>query len=146
MRLYLDATSKNNIGYIPDWIQVSYKENGIQYELTLDIQGEINYDPTCLSCRCKGELTPWVLRNVDADEEINLYELGTEEYEEMFPIKKIAEIFEKGFEFLVGIYPVRYYEFINDTLKKGIGTVELYLSEEDKFYTRRFKFDIEFNV
>ena len=41
MRLYLEAKSKNNIGYTPDWIKIDYEENGILYTLTLDLQGDI---------------------------------------------------------------------------------------------------------
>ena len=55
MRLYLDAESKNNIGYTPDWLKVSYKENRQDYELVLDIQAWIDYDSKRLSCRCKGD-------------------------------------------------------------------------------------------
>ena len=146
MRLYLEAKSENNVGYTPDWIKVLYKERKAEYELTLDIQGNIDYDPTSLSCLCKGDLIPWVLFNTDTGEEEDLSELTNEELEERFPVKKLVKIFKKGIDFCVGIYPVRYDEFTDDTLKKGIGTVELYLSEEDKFYTRRFEFDTEFNV
>lgn len=45
MRLYLNAESKNEISYTPDWLKFSYKENGENFELTLDIQGEIDHLP-----------------------------------------------------------------------------------------------------
>ena len=75
MILYLEAESKNSIGYTPDWIQVTYNENGKQLELTLDIQGWIDYNKDCLSCRCKGELVPWTLVNLGDGEEIDLSEV-----------------------------------------------------------------------
>ena len=147
MRLYLKAESKNKIGYTPDFIQVSYEENETVYELDFDIQGWVDYDNDGLDCRCKGELTPWVLRNVDTDEEINLYELETEEYEEMFPTKRIAEIFENGFEFLVGIYPVNDETFEdNDTVSEGTGKIELYFEDEDRYYSKEFSFDTETSI
>lgn len=148
MRLYLDAESKNNIGYTPDWIQVTYDEDGKHFELTLDIRGDIDYDPTCLSCRCKGELVPWTLW-IDHGDEIDLSELSEEEIDERYPNKKLSEIFTKGYNFLVGVYPVddqNYDDYDDIDCLEGIGTVELYDSEEDKIYTRRFEFDTEINI
>ena len=49
MRLYLSAKSKSHSGYTPDWLKVSYTEDGIDYDLILDIQGDIDYDPECYS-------------------------------------------------------------------------------------------------
>lgn len=161
MRLYLNAKSKNNVGYTPDWLQVTYDENGKQYELNLDIRGEIDYDPTSLSCRCKGDLIPWILRDLDDDDEIDLSELSEEEIESLYPNKKLAEIFEKGYNFLIGIYPVvddtcfdddddfdDYFETVceNDILSDCIGEVELYLFEEEIEYTKEFEFDTELNI
>ena len=41
MRLYLSAKSKLNIGYTPDWLKVTYEQDGKDFELTLDIQGDM---------------------------------------------------------------------------------------------------------
>lgn len=49
MRLYLSADSKQNQGYTPDWIRISFKENGQELELTMDITGETDYNPTMIS-------------------------------------------------------------------------------------------------
>ena len=73
MRLYLEAESKNKVGYTPDWLKVSYYENGERMELTLDIPGDIGYDIDCLSCRCKGDLIPWVLYNCESGDETDFY-------------------------------------------------------------------------
>lgn len=146
MRLYLNAESKNNIGYTPDWIQVYFEEKEFVYNLTLDIQGEIDYDPTCLCCRCKGDLIPWVLRNCDTDEETDFSELSYEEIISIFPMKRIVEIFTNGFDHLVGIYPVNDQSCADDVLSNGNGTIELYVSEEDECYSIDFKFETEINL
>jgi hypothetical protein len=146
MRLYLEAKSENGIGYTPDWVQVSYTENGTVYELNLDVRGEIDYDKTCLSCHCKGELIPWTLVNLDDGDEEDLSELTNEELEARFPEKKLVEILRKGFEFLVGIYPVDDTNFKDDRVSKGNGSIELYIEEEDKYCSINFEFDTEINI
>ena len=145
MRLYLNAESKNNYGYTPDWVKVSFEEDGIVYDLTLDISGEFDYDSTCLNCRCKGYFVPWVLWNCETGEETDLSELSDEELEGKFPIKRIVEIFENGFDFVVGVYPVNDTNTKDDVLSKGNGSVELYVYDEDTHYSKDFDFDIEFN-
>ena len=99
MRLYLSADSKQNIGYIPDWIRFVYLEDGKERILTLDIHGDIDYDEKCLNCRCKGEFIPWTLSGDDIGE-IYLYELEMELSEE-----KLYEKMKNGVGFVVGIYP-----------------------------------------
>lgn len=148
MRLYLDATSKKNIGYIPDWLKITYKEENKEYEITLDIQGDIDYDRNCLSCRCKGYLIPWTLYDCVSGDEIDLSELSEAEVDKMFPIKKIADIFTIGTEFRVGIYPaddskknLKLAE--EDVLSECTGTCELYDGENE--YEKRFTFEAEFN-
>lgn len=144
MILYLEAESKNSIGYTPDWIQVTYNENGKQLELTLDIQGWIDYNKDCLSCRCKGELVPWTLVNLGDGEEIDLSEMSEEEVEEEYPDEKLFEILAKGYDFLVGVYPVNDDNYDNtDRLEKGTGTVEFYVSNE--IHSINFEFDTEVN-
>ena len=146
MRLYLYAESENNIGYTPDWIQVSYEENGKMYELNLDIQGEISYDPKLLDCRCKGELIPWTLVELEEGDEIDLSEYPEES--EKFTYQKIAEIFEKGTNFLVGIYPVDDANIDDDSIESNTGTgrFEIYIAEENKEFVKNFLFDMEVNV
>jgi len=147
MRLYLNAKSKNNIGYTPDWLKVSYVEDRQNFELTLDIHGDIDYDPNSLDCRCKGDLIPWVLYNNTNGSEIDLYDLSEEEVDEMFPIKRIAELLQMGTEFIVGIYPVNDSEenlklCNEDTFSDCIGICELYDGEND--YEIRFEFETEY--
>lgn len=148
MRLYLDAESKNNIGYTPDWLKVSYEENGQEFELTLDIQGEIGYDNKCLNCRCKGDFIPWVLYNMDNGDEIDLYDLSEEEVEKMFPVKRIAELLQVGTDFRIGVYPTVEGEEIfklaeEDVLSDCTGLCEIYDGENT--HEIRFEFETEFN-
>lgn len=143
MILYLDAASQNGVGYIPDWIQATYDEDGHQFELTLDIQGWIDYDKDCLSCRCKGELVPWTLVNLEDGNEVDLSEMSEEEVEEKYPDKKLFEIFAKGYDFLVGAYPADDDNYDNtDRLEKGTGSVEF----SGKIHSINFEFDTEVNV
>ena len=125
MKLYVTAESKNNIGYTPDWLKVLYEKNGQELELTLDIHGEISYDENSLNCRCKGNLIPWVLYNLENGKEIDLSNLDEEEleeeFDEMFSIKRIVEILQNGTYFTIGVFPV-------NTLEEN-----LKLAEEDVF-------------
>ena len=146
MRLYLDAKSKNNVGYTPDWIKVQFEKDGKICDLVLDIHGEIDYDNTCLSCRVKGELVPWVLWNNDGDE-INLYEWDEVEIEKMFSDQKVAEIICNGEYFEIGIYPTddNFEKAENDILSECNGLVEIYI-DEDHYYSKEFVFETELNL
>ena len=146
MRLYLNANSKNKIGYTPDWLRFSYNENGEDFELTLDIQGEIDYDMDCLNCQCKGDLIPWVLFNNTNGTETELYELDEDKVDEMFPIERIAKLLQIGTNFEVGIYPANDDKTNlalakEDVLTECAGTCELYDGENE--YKVRFKFRTE---
>jgi hypothetical protein len=147
MRLYLNAESKNKIGYTPDWLKVTYEEDGQVLELVLDIQGSIDYDRETLSCRCKGELIPWVLWNCETGDETDLYELSNEECDAMFPEKKIAEIVCNSKDYEIGIYPVSddvFKEALMDVLSDCEGLFEMFI-DENHYYTKEFKFDTEVN-
>lgn len=146
MKLYLYAISKNSIGYTPDWLKVNYEENEQKLELTLDIQGEIDYSADCLNCRCKGDLIPWTLYNTINEEKINLYDLPQEEIDKIFSSKKIAEILQIGKNFRVGINIVNEENLKlaeKDVLSDCIGICNLYDSEDN--YEIHFKFEAEFN-
>ena len=148
MRLYLDAESKNNIGYTPDWLKVSYKKNGQDYELVLDIQAWIDYDNESLSCRCKGDLVPWVLWNCTTGEETDLSSLSEDELNVVFPSKKIAEIVCNSSSYEVGIYPTDEEKFDlaeNDILSQCEGSFEMYV-DKTHYYRKDFKFEVELNL
>lgn len=150
MRLYLSAKSKLNIGYTPDWIKVTYEQDGKDFELTLDIQGTIDYSPGSLDCRCKGELIPWVLYDLETGDETDLYSMSDEEIEDMFPDKRIAEIICNSANYDIGIYPIcdTDEEFAlseNDKLTNCEGCFEMYIDEEH-CYTKDFKFEAELNI
>lgn len=150
MRLYLSATSMLNIGYTPDWLKVTYEQDGKYFELTLDIQGEIGYSPDSLDCRCKGELIPWVLYDLETGDETDLYSLSNEEVENILPDIKIAEIICNSENYEIGIYPVCDTDEVfswaeNDKLTDCNGCVEIYIDEEH-YYIKDFKFNVELNI
>ena len=150
MRLYLSAKSKQNIGYTPDWLRVQFSQDGKEFELTLDIQGVIDYSPDTLSCRCKGELIPWVLYDLDTGDETNLSTLSIEELESVWPDKKIAEIVCNSHTYEIGIYPVSDNDETFELAEKDIltnceGCFEMYVDENNQ-YTVDFEFDTEVNI
>ena len=150
MRLYLSAKSKLNIGYTPDWLKVTYEQDGKDFELTLDIQGEIGYSPDSLDCRCKGELIPWVLYDLETGDETDLYSLSNEEVESIFPDIKIAEILCNNDNCNIGIYPVCdtdevFFWAENDDLTDCEGSFEMYIDEEHQ-YAKDFVFETELNI
>ena len=93
--------SKKQIGYTPDWLKVSFRERGQDYEITFDIRGEISYIPDGLNCRCKGEIVPWVLYNEETGEEINY-----EENNKVLSEEEMKCILQKGTYFRLGVFPV----------------------------------------
>ena len=150
MRLYLDAESKNHIGYTPDWLKVSFEENGETLELTLDIQGDIDYDNTCLSCRCKGDLIPWALWNCDTGVETDLSLLSEADIDDVWPNDKIAEVICKSNDYEVGLYPAddeneTYEHSKGDVLSNCKGSIEIYV-DENHYYTKDFDFIPELNI
>ena len=153
MRLYLNAESKNKVGYTPDWLRVSFYENGERMELTLDIQGDIGYDKDCLSCRCKGDLIPWVLYNCESGDEVDLYSLTEKEVEAIFPDERVAKIICESEDYEIGIYPVtngdcdddEIFEMAeDDDVSDCKGCFEMYVDGEH--YRKEFEFEIELNI
>ena len=153
MRLYLEAESKNRVGYTPDWLEVTFYENGKQMELTLDIQGDIGYDDKCLSCRCKGYLIPWVLYDCESGDEVDLYSMTDEQIEKILPDERIAEIICEGSDHRIGIYPVTNGDFADeeifdmakdDDLSDGKGSFEM--SVDGECYHKEFEFKTELNI
>jgi hypothetical protein len=150
MRLYLSAKSKLNIGYTPDWLKVTYEQDGKDFELTLDIQGEIGYSPDSLDCRCKGELIPWVVYDLETGNEVDLYSQSDKFIEMFFPDKKIAEIVCNSDNYEIGIYPVCDTDEVfawaeDDDLTDCEGRFEMYIDEEHQ-YAKDFKFETELNI
>lgn len=144
MRLYLNAKSKNKIGYTPDWLKVTYtNDKGEDIELTLDIQGFTDYHTDGLHCRTKGELIPWTTYDLETGDEVNLYEV--EGVEKLYPEDKIMDIIENGYDHKVGVYPV-------DDSEDGISAAEdddFGYGEAELMYDKRtvaFKFETELNI
>ena len=153
MRLYLEAESKNRVGYTPDWLEVTFYENGKQMELTLDIHGDIGYDDKCLSCRCKGDLIPWVLYDCENGDEVDLYSMTDEQIEKMFPDERVAKIICEGSNHRIGIYPVTngnyddneiFKRAEDDNVSDGKGSFEMFV--DGKHYNKEFEFETELNI
>lgn len=150
MRLYLDAESKQKIGYTPDWLRVQFNQDGKEFALTLDIQGDIDYFTDTLSCRCKGDLIPWVLYDLETGDETDLSTLSADEIESIWPDERVAEIIRNSNCYEIGIYPVDDNEEIfelaeEDDLTNCEGRVEIYI-DEDNYFTKDFEFDVELNI
>ena len=152
MRLYLEAESKNKVGYTPDWLKVTFYENGKQMELTLDIQGDISYDDKCLSCRCKGELIPWVLYDCENSDEVCLYSMTDEQVGKIFPDERVAKIICESEDYEIGIYPVTsrdcneevFERAEDDEVSNRKGSFEMFV--DDKYYYKDFEFETELNI
>lgn len=147
VRLYLDATSKKGIGYTPDWIKFTYEDkNNVIKEMTLDIQGEINYNKSKLSCRVKGDLVPWVEYDLESGDEKNYY--SEEDVSKIPDTKEIVSMLKIATDFIVGIYPVeeRLEEAAqaNEEVFNGEGEIEIYL--DGQIFSRNFKFETELNL
>ena len=150
MRLYLSADSQQKIGYTPDWLKVRFTENGNEFELTLDVYGDIEYSGNTLYCRCKGELIPWALFDLNTGDETDLSTLSIDELERIWPDKKIAEAICNGRSYEVGVYPAydndETFELAEkDVLTNCEGRVEIYI-DEDNYFTKDFEFDVELNI
>lgn len=102
MRLYLSAKTKT--GYTPDWIRIKYSDDNTneKVELTMDIQGEIEYNAETLNVRVKGELVPW-LYYTDTNK-TDLSELSDDQ------VKQYEELFNKyindALTITIGFYPL----------------------------------------
>jgi hypothetical protein len=147
MKLYLDAKSKNNTGYTPDWLKIDYEENDCCYTLTLDLQGDIDYNEDTLSCRYKGALIPWTLYYNETGDECNFYEMDGDKVESIMPVEKIISIIENGTNYTVGIYPVFEKDFDlaeDDELNDCHGSINIYY--DGKEITKDFVFETELNI
>jgi hypothetical protein len=125
MRLLLEAKSKLQRGYTPDWIRISFPDpnNPDEFaELVMDIEGSIDYVPTHLNVQVKGELVPWAYFTEDG--EVDLSALSEEEQQPYF------ELFEKHLatstDVVVGIYPCGDVDEDDedkeyDTMSEGVG-------------------------
>lgn len=147
MRLYLNAKSKNKIGYTPDWLKVTYtNEKGEDIELTLDIQGWTDYHTDGLNCRTKGELLPWTTYDLETGEETDLSAI--ENIEEIYSVDYLLDIIENGDDHIIGVFPA-------DTSEEGIEAAEdvdgddLGYGEAELIWGERtvyFKFETELNT
>lgn len=135
MRMYIYADSKLNQGYTPDWLKVTTIDGT---EIIFDIQGDIDYDITALSCRVKGDLIPWVTYDEEGNE-INLYDNP-----ELFDESTILEIFNNTTNFTIGLFPCGEdwdEDKVMDDVFENKKCVLLY-----KYKEIIFTFDVEINI
>ena len=119
MRLYLNATSKNKIGYTPDTLIVELGKKHYEY----DVQGWTDYDDDGLQCRVKGEL---LKRDDSKDEYVEMTQHDKNELIRMLSNPRANVI--------VGIYPsstqgdldspVLREKILMDTVSGGCGLLE----------------------
>ena len=141
MKLYLDAQSEKEIGYIPDWIRILYTDsNGIGHELTMDIQGEINYNPESLDVHVKGYLIPWRYESKNHIKDLSgLLEAKQEPYLDMFNSN-----IHKAKLITVGLYPVDdELEYEDDTLTGMSGEYEYVSDNKTELIEFSFEYEIE---
>ena len=146
MLLYAEGKSLNGIGYIPDWVQWSYEEDGIEYRLTLDLRGSVDTMEDTLSFRIKSDINPWELIDLKNDRVFDLYSNEHTELCNSFTAERTREIIEKAYNFVIGIYPIDDSNYTgDDDIKECIGEISFYFEENGKqiLYTKQFSFTPE---
>ena len=124
MRLYLNADSKNGIGYTPDTLIIC--NNDVQYEF--DIQGDVDYDKPGLKCRVKGILA---IRDNETDEYVELDENGYK-----FVTKLLCD---PNSIVVIAIYPDSEYEQLSEELDSDEVNGYGEFCYEDDGYSFEFK-------
>lgn len=72
--------------------------------LTMDIHGEIGYDPESVNVRVKGDLIPWALVDSESDKEKDLFDIDDEQlnyYTNLF-----NNNLETATDVVIGLYPI----------------------------------------
>lgn len=145
MRLYLSADSKQNQGYTPDWIRIRFKENEQELELTMDITGETDYNPTTVDFHTKGQLQPWTLYSdtlhLDLDEIVET----DEDFE--YYLNLFNQNIETAQEIVVGLYPTDDELYRDDILTNCQGEYE-FVFDFNKGQSKivNFTFETEINI
>ena len=151
MRLYLSAQSKFNLGYTPDWIQITIPKPDKPdhtLSLTMDIRGEIGYDLKSVNLSVKGELVPWTLIDSESDKEFDLNDLDDEQqliyYNDLF-----NNNLDHASEIVIGFYPVDDDSYENhednDIFTECDGQYE-FIDENNKLKAISFTFTGEVNI
>lgn len=141
MKLYLSAKSEKEIGYIPDRIKLLYTDNNnIDHELTMDIQGTIDYNPNSLDVRVKGYLIPWKYESKNHIKDLSgLLEAKQEPYLDIFN-KNLS----KAKSITVGLYPVDdELDYEDDSLTDLSGEYSYVSNDEVTTINFSFKYEID---
>lgn len=145
MRLYLTADSKQNQGYTPDWIRIRFKENEQELELTMDITGETDYNPTTVDCRTKGQLQPWTI--ADGSQILDLGEINETDEDFEYYLNLFNQNIETAQEIVVGLYPTDDELYQDDILTNCQGEYE-FVFDFNKGQSKivNFTFETEINI
>ena len=151
MRMYLTAKTKQNINYIPDYLEVEYKNRQDEViHLRLDINGETEYDQkNALDIRTKGTMTLYLEENMTTGKIIDLYELDEAEQNKRYPTDILISILRCSKTHKIGLYPAPS-SLDDETLRKKVNSdvfenceAVLSLQTENKAYTIPFTFQPE---
>ena len=145
MRLYLSTDSKENQGYTPDWIRIRFTENSQELELTMDITGETDYNPTTLDCQTKGQLQPWTI--ADGSQILDLGEINETNEDFEYYLNLFNQNIETAHEIVVGLYPTDDELYQDDVLTNCQGEYEFVLDiHKGLSETVNFTFETEINI
>ena len=138
MRLYLSGNSKFNIGYTPDTLMITTKDDKY-YEY--DIQGDVDYDLDSLNCRVKGDLFFKVDFTDDYDDYLDCKTNNL--YEQLFELLK-----NKENKVTIAIYPTPENEenpnLNKDELLSCCGKLVVFLPQYNEDREVDFNFTTEF--
>lgn len=142
MRLNLSATSQKKIGYAPNTICIEFTDaEQNHHELTMDIQGTINYNESSLNAQTKGELIPWV--HVLNNQTFDLDQLSEDEREPYLQL--FNEHLKTATTITVNIYAVNdelEEDSYEDVLTNMSGSYE-YVDSKNKHQEIPFTFECE---
>ena len=102
-----------------------------------------------MSCRCKGDIVPWVLWDCEKGDEIDLSELTEEDVLRMFPGERLANILQNSDTYEIGIATIDTTDEIirlaeSDKLTNAKAT--LMCCFDNISFEKEFTFDYELNV
>ena len=142
MRLDLSATSQKNIGYAPNTICIEFTDNeNNHHELTMDIQGASDYNPSTLNVLTKGELIPWMHRLNGHISDLD--ELSEDKYEPYLQL--FNEHLKTATKITIDIYAVddeQEEDSYDDVLTNLTGSYE-YVDDQYKSHEIPFTFKYE---
>ena len=127
MELYLNAKSKKNISYTPEYIHITLTTGT---KVTLNIKGEVTHSVNGLNCSVKGELIPWVITDVNGNKN-ELYKISDKMIKGWLSETLICNSFNHATEIIIEAYSApENFDFKDDELADGKGTIEYVCNNE----------------